>query len=127
MAALLPVMEADVVLEHRRDRWRIVLDTKFTTAFSQQFGHRGGGLRPEHLYQLYTYVRSQEGAVVNGIRTEGVLLYPATEHVPSVDVTTRMHGHEFRVLTVDLAAPPAAIRDRLLSAVSAPNDALFPG
>lgn len=118
MDALLPVMEADVVFEHRRRRRRIVLDTKFTTAFSKQFGHRGGGLRSEHLYQLYTYVRSQEGEVADDMRTEGVLLYPATEQVPELDVTTRMHGHEFRVLTVDLATSPEAIHARLLSVVA---------
>ncbi|GEO96996.1 5-methylcytosine restriction system specificity protein McrC [Kocuria turfanensis] len=118
MDALLPVMEADVVLEHRRHRRRIVLDTKFTTAFSKQFGHRGGGLRSDHLYQLYTYVRSQEGEVADDMRTEGVLLYPATEQVPELDVTTRMHGHEFRVLTVDLAADASDIHTGLLSVVS---------
>ncbi|GGG58102.1 hypothetical protein GCM10011374_21120 [Kocuria dechangensis] len=115
MGQLLPVMEADVVLEHRQSRRRIVLDTKFTTAFSKQFGHRGGGLRSEHLYQLYTYVRSQEQLVGGDVRTEGVLLYPATEQAPALDVTTEMHGHVFRVLTVDLAAPAMAIQKRLLS------------
>lgn len=118
MDALLPVMEADVVLEHRWDRRRIVLDTKFTTAFSQRSAHRGGGLRAEHLYQLYTYVRSQEGSVAEDLRATGVLLYPATEQVPALDVTTYMHGHEFRVLTVDLAAAPEEIRARLLTVTS---------
>lgn len=117
MGRLLPVMEADVVLEHRRDRRRIVLDTKFTTPLSHRSAHRGGGLRSEHLYQLYTYVRSQEGAVATGSRTEGVLLYPATEQVPALDVTTDMHGHLFRVLTVDLAGSPGEIHAELLSVV----------
>lgn len=115
--ALLPVMEADVVLEHRRQRRRIVLDTKFTTPLSHRSTHRGGGLRSEHLYQLYTYVRSQEGEVADGFGSEGVLLYPATEQVPELDVATETQGHRLRVLTVDLAGSPSEIHGGLLSVV----------
>ncbi|MCC5781836.1 hypothetical protein CRM73_02545 [Kocuria sp. CCUG 69068] len=120
MADLLPVMEADVVLEHRRQRRRIVLDTNFTTPLSHRSTHRGGGVRSEHLSQLYTYVRSQEGGIADGSRSEGVLLYPATEQVPELDVTTEMQGHRLRVLTVDLAASPSEIHGGLLSVVGSP-------
>ena len=77
-------------------------------------------MRSEHLSQLYTYVRSQEGGIADGSRSEGVLLYPATEQVPELDVTTEMQGHRLRVLTVDLAASPSEIHGGLLSVVGSP-------
>lgn len=49
--------------------------------------------------------------------TEDLILHPATEEVPALDVRARMHDHEFQVLTVDLAADPQLIRRRLLSVV----------
>lgn len=64
---------------------------------------------------MSTYIPSQDEEVGSNMRTEGVLLYPATDEVPDSDVTAEMHGHAFRVLTVDFGASPMRIRSQLLS------------
>ena len=43
-----------------------------------------------------------------------MLLYPATNEAPDLDVVATMHGHTVRVATVDLAMEPSGIRHRLL-------------
>lgn len=115
MVPWLPKMETDIVLIHASTGRRIVVDTKFTTALSAKQGFRGGKLKSAHLYQMYTYIRSQDDDMGPGMLTEGVLLYPATEEVPDLDVTAELHGHAFRVFTVDLADAPMQIRSQLLS------------
>ncbi len=119
MAPWLPQMETDIVLTHAGSQRRIVADTKFTTALTAKQGFRGGKLKSSHLYQLYTYVRSQADTGSSTMRTDGLLLYPATEQVPVLDVRTVMHGHEFRVFTLDLSVAPSMIRSQLLSLTAA--------
>lgn len=114
LAALLPSMAADIVLEHGPSR-RIVLDTKFTNIVtSRRFG--GVGLKSGHLYQLYAYLRSQAGTGDTAAdNAEGILLYPALHH--RVDEAVMIQGHSFRFVTVDLAAPSAKLHSELLDVV----------
>jgi 5-methylcytosine-specific restriction enzyme subunit McrC len=89
VGGLLPRMQTDMSLENSAAKRRIIIDTKFTTAFAVgQFG--GQTIKSDYLYQIYTYVRSQED--------------PA-------DVLT--------VATVDLGAPAMDIRKQLLDAIAA--------
>ena len=114
LAALLPSMSADIILQHGPSR-RIVLDTKFTNIVTaRQYG--GFGLKSGHLYQLYAYLRSQAGlGDVAADNAEGILLYPALKH--HVDEAVMIQGHRFRFVTVDLAVPSAKLRSDLLDVV----------
>jgi len=58
--SILPAMQTDIVLEHRLAGRRIVIDTKFTSVqTSSRF--REGVLKSGYLYQIYAYLRWQEG------------------------------------------------------------------
>lgn len=53
------------------------------------------------------------------VRTEAVLLCPATEQVTGLNVLTRIHAHEFRVVTTELASELEEILTGLLSVIGA--------
>lgn len=118
---LMPKMEMDIVLDLRdaehpsRDR-RFVIDTKFTSILtSGRF--RREVLRSGYIYQIYSYLRSQETASDPlSRRATGMLLHPAVEG--DVYESGVIQGHEVRFATVNLAASSRAIRERLLSVVS---------
>lgn len=97
LEAILPGMVADIILENG-DR-RIVVDTKFTTMLAPR-QHGGEALRSAHIYQIYAYLRSQEGGSAAANQAEGLLLYPAVgvDHAEE----THMHGHRLRFATIDL-------------------------
>jgi 5-methylcytosine-specific restriction enzyme subunit McrC len=111
IAAILPKMVTDVVLEHAHER-RIVIDTKFNRILAQsQYG--GEGLRSGYVYQIYAYVRSREGTGDSMAQTtEGILLHPSVGADVLEEVT--IHGHRLRFWTVDLASEPRQIQRRLL-------------
>ncbi len=111
---LLPSMTADIVLESR-DR-RIIIDTKFTSIVTA--GHyRQATLSSEHLYQLYSYVRSQERPDdPRSLGATGMLLHPSVRE--DVYEAAVIQGHEVRFATVDLAACSRTIRERLLQVVA---------
>ena len=108
--ALLPKMHADIVLQKDNAR-RIVLDTKFTGIVSPRV-HGGEGLKSAHMYQIYSYIRSQAGmndALAD--KTEGILLHPAIDK--NLDEAVTIQGHRIRFVTVDLAADASVFRERL--------------
>ena len=110
LAAILPGMETDLVLDSPNRGRRVVVDTKFASILgSRRF--RDDGLRSGYLYQMYAYVRSQEGVSVEWDKAAGLLLHP------SVDGSTYEHaeiqGHVVTFATVNLAGTTAAIRQEL--------------
>lgn len=121
LRGLLPLMEMDIVLDRReaghpkRDR-RIVIDTKFTSILTT--GRFGGDVfKSGYLYQMYSYLRSQESdSDPVSRRATGMLLHPAVEG--DVYESGMIQGHEVRFATVNLAACSRAIRERLLSVVN---------
>ncbi len=116
LAALLPGMEADMILDH--DNGRTVIDTKFTGVLTmRQYG--GESFKSSHLYQMYAYLRSQADRGdprADGAR--GVLLHPSLDR--HVDESVTIQGHRIRFATVDLARPGTDIRARLLEIVNEP-------
>ena len=119
---LLPSMETDIVLdrrdaEHPNRARRIIIDTKFTSMLTPG-RFRKETLRSGYIYQIYSYLRSQED---NGDSLSrgamGMLLHPAVEG-DEVFESGVIQGHEVRFATVNLAASSRAIRERLLSVVS---------
>jgi 5-methylcytosine-specific restriction enzyme subunit McrC len=114
LAALLPSMEADIVLQHGALR-RILMDTKFTSILTPR-PYGGVGLKSAHLYQLYAYIRSQEGRGEQAAdNAEGILLHPSLDR--RIDEAVTIQGHRFRFVTVDLSLPAADLRNALLEVV----------
>ncbi len=116
IAQIFPDMTTDITIErtdlHTNTRSRIIIDTKFTeiTTASQYKSHI---LKSGHIYQLYTYLRSQERKNDEpSCRTSGMLLYPSVDG--DVDESVTIQNHKFRFATVDLSKDSTSIRNRLM-------------
>jgi len=111
LAAILPRMVTDIVLD-APDGGRLVIDTKFTSIMtSSRFGF--DLLKSGYLYQLYAYLRSQEGLAPCWDVASGLLLHPAIG--VSLKETAVIQGHAVTFATVDLEARAADIRSELRS------------
>jgi len=111
IATVLPQMKTDIILENTAQKRRIIIDTKFTGIFTSS-KYREEVLKSGYIYQMYAYLRSQDGfgdALCDN--AEGVLLHPAIG--ADVDESVRIQGHEIRFVTVDLALSSIAILERL--------------
>jgi len=118
IAAILPGMELDVVLEHPNSPGggprRIVIDTKFT-AITKPGQYGKPTLASGYVYQIYAYLMSQDAREPD-VKSEGLMLHPAVgEHL---DEEVVIQGHRIRFATVDLMATPHRIADGLLGAVA---------
>ncbi|MFN9619585.1 MAG: 5-methylcytosine-specific restriction endonuclease system specificity protein McrC [Synechococcaceae cyanobacterium] len=121
IAQVFPSMRTDIVIDRRDRPQRLVIDTKFTGIFARGW-YRDQTLRAGYVYQLYAYLRSQEG------RTDptapwadsaaGLLLHPAID--TEVDESVQIQGHRLRFATVDLTGSHREIRSRLLALVPQP-------
>ena len=109
---ILPSMRTDITLDHSGARRRIVIDTKFNSVVTRGW-YREETLRSGYIYQLYTYLRSQEG---NGDplseKASGLLLHPSVGDM--VNEAVVIQNHEIRFATVDLGATAKEIREQLL-------------
>jgi 5-methylcytosine-specific restriction enzyme subunit McrC len=103
---VLPNMQTDIILENLSAGRRMVIDTKFTSIFTST-PYREAVLKSGYLYQMYAYLRSQEG---NGNplteTSEGILLHPTID--TDVDEFITIQGHQIRFVTVNLAARNSA-------------------
>lgn len=109
---VLPSMRTDIVLERPSKGQRIVVDTKFTSVLTQGW-HREETLRSGYVYQIYAYLRSQEGkGDPLAAQASGLLLHPSVG--VSFNEAAVIQGHEIRFATVDLGAEAKEIRLRLL-------------
>lgn len=119
IAAILPSMQVDVVLERLDPSGagprRIVIDTKFTSV-TKQGQYREATLSSGYVYQIYAYLMSQDNREVES-KSEGLMLHPAVAH--RLDEEVVIQGHRIRFATVDLAASPQQIAVEFLAAVSA--------
>lgn len=108
---ILPTMRTDITLE-APDGHRTVIDTKFTAIVTKGW-YREQSLKSGYLYQLYTYLRSQERSTIDSPwnRATGILLHPAVGK--QFDESVSIQGHEIRFITVDLSESPAEIRHAL--------------
>lgn len=115
LTALLPGMQADVVLEDGKRR--TVIDTKFTDILTTR-PYGGESFKSPHLYQMYAYLRSQAGrGNAQADTAEGVLLHPSLDR--HVDESVTIQGHRIRFTTVDLARSGMDVRARLLEIAGA--------
>lgn len=115
MDKILPSMITDITLDHVGIGRRIIIDTKFNSIVTCG-RYREETLRSGHVYQIYAYLRSQEG---NGDplaeNTSGILLHPSAGDMVNESVV--IQKHEIRFATVDLGATAKEIRDQLLKVV----------
>jgi 5-methylcytosine-specific restriction enzyme subunit McrC len=116
---ILPTMRTDIVLENRVEGRRIVIDTKFTSILKSGW-HRTEGLRSGYVYQIFAYLRSQEGSGDPlAAQASGLLLHPSVGEM--VDEWAVIQGHLIRFATVDLAADARTIRGQLLQILDPPT------
>lgn len=108
----LPKMVTDIILENEQENRRIIIDTKFTNILTNsQFGD-GQRFKTGHIYQLYSYLRSQEREDdPRSLSSEGMLLYPAIGF--DVDEAAELQGHFVRFATIDLSMPTTVVVERL--------------
>lgn len=110
LATILPRMVTDIVLDPPDSRPRVVVDTKFTSILaSSRF--LDARLKSGYLYQMYAYLRSQEGRDVRWDGAAGLFLHPAIDTSLSERVVIQNHSISFA--TVDLSGEAAAIRNEL--------------
>ena len=114
MRAILPGMVTDIVLTNRTLSRRIVIDTKFNALLTSGRYERMA-LRSGYIYQMYGYLRSQEGRGDLYDTAEGILLHPSVGE--SIHEHCFFQGHTMRFATVDLAASARDIRELLLQII----------
>lgn len=109
---ILPSMRTDIILDHSDAGRRIVIDTKFNSVVTRGW-YREETLRSGYIYQIYAYLRSQEG---NGDllaeNASGLLLHPSVGDM--VNEAVVIQNHEIRFATVDLGGTAKEIRKQLL-------------
>ena len=112
---ILPSMRTDIILDHLDTGRRIVIDTKFTSVVKRGW-YREETLRSGYVYQIYAYLRSQEGkGDPLAENASGLLLHPSVGTM--VNEAVVIQNHEIRFATVDLGASAGEIREQLLGVV----------
>lgn len=105
-------MRTDIILDQLSTGRRIVIDTKFNSIVTRGW-YREESIRSGYIYQIFAYLRSQEG---NGDplseNASGILLHPSVGDM--VDETVVIQNHEIRFATIDLGATAKEIRVQLL-------------
>ena len=107
---ILPVMHSDIVLENESLNRRIIIDTKFTSILKKG-RYRKETLKSSYIYQIYTYLRSQEGTDDMSNHATGLLLHPSIGEMVNESVVIQGHGIHFA--TVDLSESALVIRQQL--------------
>lgn len=112
LAAILPRMVTDILLDPPDAGRRLVIDTKFTSILaSGRFGD--ATLKSGYLYQMYAYLRSQEGRDPQWDSAAGLLLHTAVDR--SLRESVVVQNHPITFATIDLSAPALTIRNELRS------------
>ena len=99
----LPVMKPDIVLTNKLSGRRVVIDTKW---YSSSVAHHFGRVTVHNanLYQMWSYLSSQDWKDDTHREATGILLYAQTA-AGKQTLMTRIDGHRFRVHTLDLSQP----------------------
>ncbi|WP_421251401.1 5-methylcytosine-specific restriction endonuclease system specificity protein McrC [Aeromonas sp. 600584] len=120
---ILPTMRTDIILDHSDAGRRIVIDTKFNSVVKRGW-YREETLRSGYLYQIYAYLRSQEGkGDPLAQNASGLLLHPSVGYM--VNEAVVIQNHEIRFATVDLGSSAREIREQLLQVLAFPPEYYF--
>jgi 5-methylcytosine-specific restriction enzyme subunit McrC len=115
MKEILPSMKSDIQLDHKSTGRRIIIDTKSNSLLVNGW-YRDKSIRNGYLYQIYTYLRSQEDANDPiSLHAEGLLLHPAI--TTTFDEYVDIQGHRIRFLAVDFSRTIQEIRNQLLQVI----------
>ena len=109
----LPIMKPDIFFEEKLTNRVILFDTKFT---SQTIRNQWGGqiYHSGHLYQIYTYIKSQEDYLTYHPDVSGILLYPAIRRDEPSKVI-KLPNHRIKVVSIDLTLEWKSIEEQLMS------------
>lgn len=110
--AILPEMNTDIIIRNKKLGVQVLIDTKFTGIFRKnRFGDQR--LKNSHIYQIYSYLRSQvnRGDELADM-SRGLLLYPSIGE--TVDESVNIQNHLIRFATVDLAGSTKEIKQTLM-------------
>lgn len=112
----LPLMKPDLMLQEKSSGKILMIDTKFTakSLIENQWGKQS--FDSSHLYQLYTYLKTQEHVSEKHRRAVGILLYP-TVHGKNLSEVVQLQEMFLRVESVDLSAEWQDIEKRLIEIV----------
>lgn len=112
---ILPNMRTDILIDDMELGHRLVIDTKFNAVVINGW-FRDETLRSGYLYQMYAYLRSQEGSgdPLNE-NASGLLLHPSVGK--NVNEYIVMQNHKIQFATIDLAATAIEIREQLLQVI----------
>lgn len=117
---IFPSMRTDITLSHDISCRRVIIDTKFNSIVTKGW-YRDETLRSGYIYQIYTYLRSQEGqGDPLADKATGILLHPSIGNV--FNELVAIQGHEIRFVTVDLSSEAKMIRKQLLRILEADFD-----
>lgn len=108
---LIPTLNVDVLA--RRPGQQLIVDCKFGKIFTSG-AHGTIRLNSEYLRQLFSYLAVFDEP---SMWTEGVLVAARVDNSPGRDMDFELAGYPVRVRQIDLAEPPSAIRNALLSAI----------
>jgi 5-methylcytosine-specific restriction enzyme subunit McrC len=110
LTAILPRMVTDIVLDEPNRGTRVVIDTKFASVLEKgRFGD--AVIKSQYLYQMYAYIRSQEGLDSRWEKASGLFIHPAID--ATLHETVVIQGHAITFATVDLSKPAAEFRREL--------------
>ncbi len=117
---IFPSMRTDITLSHEISGRQIIIDTKFNSIVTKGW-YRDETLRSGYIYQIYTYLRSQEGlGDPLADKATGILLHPSIGSM--INESVAIQGHEIRFATVDLSAETKLIRHQLLQILEAGHE-----
>jgi len=110
LGSILPRMVTDIVVDAPDSGRRLVIDTKFASILGvSRFGE--AKLKSAYLYQMYAYLRSQEGGDPRWDSSVGLFLHPAVGSQVYEHAT--IQGHSIAFATVDLGGSTTSIRTEL--------------
>lgn len=117
ISSIFPSMKTDIFMENQKKARRIIIDTKFNELLSRGW-HRDETIRNSYVYQMYSYLRSQEDFVEDSLArtTAGVLLHPTVSK--EFNEAVSIQDHDIWFATVNLAGSAQSIRDRILEIVN---------
>jgi len=112
-----PAMYTDITVEHISAPFRrTIIDTKYSVRTLDKGPYGKLTFKSENIYQIYSYLRTQEHLSQSHRDANGILIYPTNGY--NVDDEMLVQGHRIRIATIDLSLSWHDIEQRLLSFVS---------
>lgn len=115
LRSYMPAMQADIILQNRLELKNILIDAKFTNIVTTSHRQSKDIFKSGYLYQIYTYLRSQEFEGSRWKFSDAMFIHPAIGQAFSDCVN--IQGYRIYLCTVDLSQESDVIRQRLLGLI----------